>query len=71
MQNNYAFLVCSNFSTYGVVETHTISYFDGRASIDFTSKKDVFQSLDVGLAKKMVTHANNSSYPIKGVGEIY
>ena len=47
-----------------------IWYFDSGASRHITSRKDLFRSLDAAPVGKQVTCANNSSYPIKGFGEI-
>ena len=70
VQDSYAFIVCSDFSACSINEAQVIWYFDSGASRHITSRKDLFRSLDAAPAGKQVTCANNSSYPIKGVGEI-
>ena len=70
VQDSYAFIVCSDFFACSVDEAQVIWYFDSGASRHITFRKDLFRSLDAAPAGKQVTCANNSSYPIKGVGEI-
>ena len=45
-------------------------FFDSGASKHITSQRDMFSSLESAPAGNTVTCANNSSYPVKGVGKI-
>ena len=45
-------------------------YFDSGASKHITSQQDMFSSLKSAPAGNTVMCANNSSYPVKGVGNI-
>ena len=49
--------------------TH-VWYFDSGASKHITSQHDLFTSLNSAPIGNSVTCADNSSYPIKGVGKI-
>ena len=45
-------------------------YFDSGATKHITSQRNMFTSLESAPTRNTVTCANNSSYPIKGVGQI-
>lgn len=45
-------------------------YFDSGASRHITSRREMFRNLTASLIGRRVTCANNSSYPVQGVGEI-
>ena len=54
---------------FSVAELH-VWYFDNGASKHITYQQDIFSSLKSTLAGNTVMCANNSSYPVKGVGNI-
>ena len=52
-----------------IMDSH-VWYFDSGASKHITSQRDMFTSLESAPIGNSVTCADNSSYPVKGVGQI-
>ena len=62
-----------SFSTHDacmIVADMHVWYFDSGASEHITSHCDLFSSLETVPSRKTIMCANNSSYPIKGIGKI-
>ena len=60
----------SHFTSRLIDRNFDVWYFDSGASKHITSQRDMFTSLEVVPIGNYVTCVDNSSYPIKGVGQI-